>query len=153
MTAPEPIPDADQLSRGFWELPVDSQSQLEFPREGGTRSESFLWHKYAPTAADVHRRGCDRQHGKNKRLADEGKDPVRYIGARSISAGGIRAIESRGYMLMLKHQPEDGDDAHTDVAIAAPAGASAEGIPKNTRREIIALLFKALAPLDAHTCS
>ncbi len=148
----EHIPDEDNLTRAHFETPeqIAPESYFHFghDKKRDERAESFYWRKYAPLASDIHRRGCNLELVKQKRAPN-----IKYVGCRSVKAGGIRAIETgRGHKLVVFHFPENGDNAHSHVAIKPAKGTTVKNVNKNDILELANLVVKVLSDLEPHSC-
>jgi hypothetical protein len=82
----EPVPDEDAIYRqiDFPRMYNDAKEMIwenvfQFPRG---EPESVVWGKYASTADDVHRIGCNREATTRKRNPD-----MRYVGFISSTPG------------------------------------------------------------------
>jgi hypothetical protein len=147
----EPIPDDDQVSRAYFEIPdeVDPESQFPFTYKSNERAESVFWRKYAPTISEVHERGCRLEKIKNARRTKA----LKYIGSRSALVAAIRQIKSgRGHKFKVIHVPEDGDRAHAHICIEPAPGVTAKQVEANDIRELVSLLFRHFGNLEGHTC-
>ncbi len=92
---------------------------------------------------------------KNQRLSAQGKSLKKYAGARSAQVDAIKTISNvRGFQIAVIHGPEDGDLAHSHLAIiSAPGSFSASKPNPNDIRELVSKLFSTFGVLDSHDCS
>lgn len=105
MAQPEKIQPDEVVSRWiFHPHKINEYGSLlwenifQFQRKHG-RTESLVWHKYAPGLACVHRRGCAEQK-------PEGKT---YRGAITALAGKITSYRNQnGHGLIVEHAPQEG---------------------------------------------
>ena len=152
----EHIPDGDKLSRACFIIPdsIDSESAFKFERDRqGNRVESVFWRKYAPTASDLHKRGCELERQKNLRLRVQGKSLKKYSGIRTATAGPIRKIKSeRGFQFHILHAPESDDRSHAHIGIEPPPGSSGTQLKPNDMRELVSSLAREFNIFDAHDC-
>lgn len=110
--------------------------------------ESVVWARYAPTPADVHRLGCEREAAKR-----QNRPEMRYTGFVSSTAGAIRGIKnSRGHGFAIKHAPKEGRH-HAEVCYAP---ASQNGITKlnpTDKAELKEFLKNTLGHFVSHSCA
>lgn len=148
----EQIPDEGKVSRAYFHAPGLVAPESYFPfshdKDRDERAESFIWRRHAPTIEDVHSRGCNIEEIKEKR-----KPGTKYIGARTAQVRSIRAIVGgRGHKLLVYHLPENGDRAHSHVAIQPANGV----LPRNVKTieilELVGSLVRELVDHQAHDC-
>ena len=148
----EDIPDEDAVSRlvDFPRMYEEARGLIwkqifQFP---GGKCESVVWRRYAPTPADVHRLGCEREAAKRR-----SKPEMRYVGFVSSTVGGIRGIRTeRGHGFTVNHAPSEGRQ-HAEVCYAP---ASQNGITKllpNDKAELKEFLKNAFGELVSHSCA
>ncbi len=138
----ESIPDDDRVSRAYFQAPGDLKVRDE-------RAESVYWRKYAPQIDDVHNRGCQLE-AKWKAAA---ASPARmYVGARTAIVGKIRSIVSgRGHRFKVIHYPQNGDIAHTHIAVDR-VGGKPQKLSKNDKLELANLIVGCFIDYEAHHC-
>ncbi|HEV7911377.1 MAG TPA: hypothetical protein VGP28_09915 [Methylocella sp.] len=144
----EPIPDEDAIHRqiDFPRMYNDAkemiwQNVFLFPQG---EPESVVWGKYAPTADDVHRSGCNREATTRKRNPD-----MRYVGFISSTAGTVRAIRTRpGHGFSVVHEPTEGIH-HAMVSYLSAAGTALKPSEKSELKFALSQAFGALVP---HSC-
>jgi hypothetical protein len=128
-------PRMDNRSELIWE------NVFEFPKEQG---ESVIWSKYAPTADDVHKVGCEREATKR-----ETKPEMRYSGFIPALVRTIRAIRTiRGHGFQVRHEPDQGDH-HAEI-IYVPADQLE--LKKADKLELKFALKGAFGQLVGHSC-
>lgn len=115
------------------------QNVFEFP---GGLGESVVWSKYAPTDADVHGFGCDREAAKR-----QAKPEMRYGGFIPAVVKAIRDIKTnRGHGFAVAHEPEEGQH-HAEISYAP-----ASTLNKTDKGELKFALQQVFGPLVSHTC-
>ncbi|MGN6828881.1 hypothetical protein [Paucibacter sp. M5-1] len=145
----EEIPPEDQVSRHIdaphkWkpaEQEFEEARLFEFPRD---EPESVVWRHYAPSIAEIHQMGCQRQ--AEKRPA---KPSYTYVGAITATAEAIRAIRVKGHGFQLEHAPEEGL-WHAHVSYLKEPNAEFNRAHKLDLKEH---LRKAFGPLESHSCT
>jgi hypothetical protein len=150
----EQIPDEDQVSRAYFELPEvlapESYFSFTYDKDRDERAESVYWRKYAPLIADVHDRAC-RLEKKWSYLDPEAPAPL-YVGARTAEVWKIRSIVTqRGHSFMVIHRPQDNDRAHAHISIQR-AGGNVKKLSKNDRMELAALIIHCFEDYQPHEC-
>lgn len=144
------LQDEDLVSRAFFEIPESIDSESHFPfrfdDERKEHAESVYCRECVPDLADVHARGCALEPIKKLRR------DTRYVGARTAQVDAIRRITSgRGHSFIVFHLLENGDSAHTHIAIE-PADEKHRKLRANDIRELVSLLVKHFGPLEPHRC-
>jgi len=98
---------------------------FESSDDEGIYHESAVLRRFAPLSEDVHKAGCKiaaKQNArKSEQYAKRGKavpDTARrfYCGYRSASYASLPKAGD-GYLIEITHSPEDGEEAHVDVAL------------------------------------
>jgi hypothetical protein len=153
----EEIPESDELGRAFFQLPEGIAPETEFPfyydRVRGECAESVFWRKYAPSVVDLHQRGCDIESQKKARAAQQSKPFQPYIGARYVIVSHVTAcVTARGFSLQVIHLPENGDRAHSHIAIVPVDGQVPSKIKSNDKTELAACLLEKFGDLHWHRC-
>jgi hypothetical protein len=106
--------------------------------------ESLVWSKYAATADEVHRIGCNREARTRQRVPD-----MRYIGFISSTAAAVRAIKTRpGHGFSVIHAPGEGIH-HAEVSYLSAAGAK---LTKNEKSELKLALRQVFGGYIPHSC-
>lgn len=115
------------------------QNVFEFPDGAG---ESVVWSKYAPTEADVHRFGCEREAAKR-----QSKPEMRYGGFIPAVVKAIRKIKTkRGHGFTVAHKPGEGQH-HAEISYAP-----ASPLKKTDKIELKFALQQAFGTLVPHFC-
>jgi len=148
----EDIPDSDTVSRlvDFPRMYVEAKGLIwnhifQFP---GGECESVVWARYAPTSADVHRLGCEREATKR-----QGNPEMRYVGFVSSTAGGIRGImTARGHGFTVNHAPREGRH-HAEVCYSPASQNGITDLKKADKGELRAALRNVFGELAQHSCS
>lgn len=148
MVPVEPIPDEDAIHRQIYfpRMYDDAKEMIwgvvfQFPRG---EPESVVWCKYAPTADDVHRIGCDRESTTRERTPD-----VRYVGFITSAARAIRRITTRsGHGFSVNHAPAEGIH-HAEISYRSKDGA---GLKKSEKSELKFSLRQVFGALVPHSC-
>jgi len=149
----EDIPDGDAVSRlvDFPRMYEEARGLIwdnifQFPRG---ECESVVWARYAPTPADVHRLGCEREAAKRQSNPEM---RYAYAGFISSTAGAIRGVRTaRGHGFTMNHAPDEGRH-HAEVCYA-PAGQNGiTDLKKADKVELRAALRKVFDELVSHSC-
>lgn len=84
----------------------------------GKMHESAVLRRLASDSVDVHRIGCGIAAQQNVRMNEPPPGPKRryYCGFRTASVASLPR-EGDGYIIDIKNEPENGEDAHVDVAL------------------------------------
>ncbi|MFC4170057.1 hypothetical protein [Teichococcus aestuarii] len=120
-------------------------------KEDGASHESAVLRRLAPEDSDVHHIGCGIAVKKNERKNNPppGKKRKYYCGFRSSCFGSLPK-SGDGYLIDIKHLPEDGVYAHVDVALTITVeGKSARA---NRRTEAGLALAEQFGPPVPHRC-
>ena len=154
----EQIPHEDLVSRAYFEIPNEIAPESDFPfrydKTRDERAESVYWRKYAPLIAEIHSRGCVIEKFKNERRAAASQVPCKYKGARTAVVGTLRSLKTqRCHSFQVIHPPENGDRAHTHIAISPAAGTRVEKIKTNDRIELASLLIQHFLSFAPHECA
>jgi len=146
--AQELIPDDTEVRRLVDYPRMDNRNELlwpnvfEFPNGQG---ESVIWSKYAPTPADVHQIGCDREVAKR-----EIKPEMRYSGFIPAIVAAIRGIQTnRGHGFNVIHEPAEGD-YHAEISYRPAAQVD---LRKADKAELKFALKEVFGPLAQHSCA
>jgi hypothetical protein len=145
---PEQIPEDDEVSRLLFAPLMGApggdlvwDNVFQFPSADGY-CESVVWRKYAPTIADVHLLGCNKQY---TRPAD--KKLITYTGAITATVANILKLASKnGVKFKVEHYPPDGI-YHVHVAYEFDGT-----ISKNDKVELKSELRKVFGQRSDHTC-
>jgi hypothetical protein len=141
----EPIPNEDAIHRqvDFPGMYNDAKALIwenvfQFPNG---EPESLVWGKYAATADEVHRIGCDREAKTRQRNPD-----MRYIGFISSTAGVVRAIKTRpGHGFSVVHAPAEGIH-HAAVSYLSAGGTKLKRNEKSELKLALRQVFGGLVP-------
>jgi hypothetical protein len=146
---PALIPDEETLSRAEFELPGAAVAPESYWRFGYDSvrdecAESVYWRRHAESNAEIHQRGVALEQIKRQRSPN-----IRYVGFRSARAGDVRKIVSdKGHKLIVYHFPQNGDFAHTHIAIEPAAGISPKKIKSRDVLELTTLLLRQFSQLQ-----
>lgn len=117
----------------------------------GASHESGVLRQLATEDAEVHRIGCNIASGQN---ADKGEPPPGpqrryYCGFRTARYGDL-TLAGDGYYLLVTNIPENGEEAHVDIALFITVqGKNARA----TRRTVAGLSFaEAFGPAVPYIC-
>jgi hypothetical protein len=110
-------------------------------------SESLVWRRYAPEAADVHKIGCQREG-----LKKQSKPQYKYTGCKTALSSEIRSIKTgRGYGFSLAHTPCEGLH-HVEISYHLPVNVTFKNLKEGDRAELKLELAKQFGPQDNHDC-
>jgi hypothetical protein len=127
------IPNSDKLFRhSVWPNGFKKKKFLPaglvklYDQSDGSILASLAWQRFFPNIESIHGYGCRLARKQNEQLAQQNKfsDKTRriYCGAYQFTAESIRALATTNGLEEVAsadviHHPEDGEIAHTDLAI------------------------------------
>ena len=117
----------------------------------GKMHESAVLRRLAPEPSDVHRIGCAIAARQNTRLNEPAPGSKRryYCGYRSAAVASLPRVGD-GYTIEISNEPEDGEDAHVDVALTITVeGKSARAVRRTDAGIAMAEQF---GPPEPHIC-
>ncbi len=156
---PVQIDEADEISRCIifdrafeQNIHVDEFLwQFESSGADGNYHQSAVLRRLAPEPSDVHAIGCAIAASQNARKNEPPPGPNRryYCGYRTASVASLPK-QGDGYEIVLTNVPEDGEEAHVDVAlIISVAGKNARAA---RRTDAGLALAEHFGPPEAHRC-
>jgi hypothetical protein len=145
----ESIPDQDSIHRliDFPRMYDDVKGLIwenvfQFPNG---EPESVVWAKYALTASDIHRIGCEREATVRKRRPETN---MLYAGFMSAVAGLVREVRTRpGHGFSVTHEPKEGIH-HAEISYQPAAGAT---LKRSEKSELKFALRKVFGTLKSHS--
>ncbi len=147
----EQVPGGDRIHRqiDFPNMYNDVREMIwhnVFQFSGG-EPESVVWSKYAPTADDVHRIGCERETNTRGRKPD-----IRYIGFISSTVGEVRGINTRaGHGFAVVHEPSEGI-YHAHIYYRPGGERAVDQLKKGEKNELKLARRGAFGNLISHSC-
>jgi len=120
-------------------------------REDGVRHESAVLRRLAPKSEDVHRIGCAIAAAQNERKNSPppGRTRRYYCGFRTAKLSNLPNTGD-GYSITYTNVPENGEEAHVDVALKILVeGKSARA---NRRTDAGLALAEAFGPPEPFCC-
>ena len=156
---PVELDGADEISRCIiydraFEADAHVDSHLwrfENSSPDGVYHESAVLRRLAPTEDDVHQIGCGIAQRQNERKQQPEPGPKRryYCGFRTATLISLPR-QGDGYSVEFTNLPEDGEEAHIDVAlIITVEGKSARAVRRTDAGLALAEQFGPPAP---HVC-
>jgi hypothetical protein len=151
MATVELIPDEDAIHRqiDFPRMYNDAKDMIwenifQFP---GGAPESVVWEKYAPTPANIHDLGCERE----KKACERNPD-IQYVGFISSIASAVRVIRTRpGHGFSVDHAPCEGLH-HAEISYKPIGDRNADQLKRGEKNELKLALRKVFGSLVPHSC-